>query len=177
METGTLSKRYAKAIYEYAEGKGEEERLLKDMNALANQFLQLSALNKVMENPTVDNQQKINLLVLASGEQPSSIYKQVVAVIVSNGRSNYAKTIALMYNNIFYKKKNIVRLQLTTASPINANIKQRLAELVADKMNKQLDFEEKTADIIGGFVLQVEDMRLDASIKSQLNRLKLELIQ
>jgi F-type H+-transporting ATPase subunit delta len=175
METGVLSKRYAKAIYKYALEKGNEEHLLHDMNTLSAQFAKLPVLDMVLEDPTVDNKQKIKLLSSAAGEKPSEIYEQVVSVIVSNGRANYTKTIALMYDKVYCKEKNIVLLKLTTTSPVNADTKQQLTNLVANIEDKTVHFEEKTDDIVGGFILQIDDMRLDASVKNQLNKLKLEL--
>ncbi|MDR3327630.1 MAG: F0F1 ATP synthase subunit delta [Prevotellaceae bacterium] len=175
METGILSKRYAKAIYKYALEKGNEEHLLHDMVALSTQFAKLPVLDMVMEDPTVDNRQKIKLLSSAAGENPSETYKHAVSVIVGNGRASYAKTIALMYDKVYRKEKNIVLLKLTTTSPVQADTKQQLVNLVANIEHKTVHFEEKTDDIVGGFILQIEDMRLDASIKNQLNKLKLKL--
>jgi F-type H+-transporting ATPase subunit delta len=65
---------------------------------------------------------------------------------------------------------------LITTEPASADIKNKLVELIKKK-NEQVDFQTKTDnEIIGGFILEIDDLRLDASIKNQLNQLRLEFI-
>jgi F-type H+-transporting ATPase subunit delta len=178
MDSGVISVRYAKAIFQYALGKGEETHLLEEMKTLAGQFLAIPLLKKVLEDPTVPASDKINSLITAAGRNVSNTYKDVVQMVIKNRRGHYMQNIALMYSQVYRKEKNITLIRLTTVEVASEELKKNLIALVVKDKSKTVDFMAKTDnDIIGGFVLEVEDSRLDASVKNQLNQLRLELVK
>ena len=176
MNVGIISNRYAKAIYQFALELKEENRLRKEFLILSEQFLTVPMLNKVLDDPTVSPAVKIDVLTTAAGKKISDTYLQVISMIVKNGRAHYMQSIALMYDKVYRKAKNKVILKLITTEAANEDMKNKLVRLVY-KTDEQVDFITKTDDdIIGGFIIEIDDLRLDASIKNQLNQLRLELI-
>jgi F-type H+-transporting ATPase subunit delta len=176
MNVGIISTRYAKAIYQFAADRGEEARLEAEMKTLSKQFVALPELNKVLENPIMPSGEKIKLLTTAVGETASETCKSVFRMIVENGRASYMQHIALVYDKVYRKEKNIVLAKLTTVVPPTEEEKKSMIKLISDEKTERVDFVTKTdTDIIGGFILQIEDLRLDASVKNQLNRINYEL--
>jgi len=176
MNAGIISNRYAKAIFQYAVERKEESRLREELRILSEQFLAVPMLNRVLDDPTVSSAEKIEALTTAAGKDISDTCRQVIRLIVKNGRTHYAQSIALMYDAVYRKAKNRVILKLITTEPASGETKNKLVNLVK-KNEEQVDFVAKTdRDIIGGFILEIDDLRLDASIRNQLNRLRLELI-
>jgi F-type H+-transporting ATPase subunit delta len=178
MNAGTISTRYAKAIFQYALERGQEERLREELKALSSQFAALPLLEKVLENPTVSPLEKIRVLHSAAGKTPSEAYRQAIGLVIENKRERYLKRIALVYGKLCRKAKNKTLVQLTTTQPISRELQQALAGLIAKDQDKEVDFATVTDEnLIGGFILEVEDARLDASVRNQLNRLRMELIK
>jgi len=176
MDAGIISTRYAKAIYKYAAGRGDETRLYEEMKVLSKQFSGLPELNKVLENPIISSEEKIKLLTTAVGKTASETCKNIFRVIVENGRASYMQHIALVYDQVYRKGKNIVLVKLITVNQATEEEKKSMVELISNGKKEQVDFAaEIDADIIGGFILEVEDLRLDASVRNQLNIMKLEL--
>jgi F-type H+-transporting ATPase subunit delta len=176
MNTGVISKRYAKAIFRFASDKGKETRLREEMKALSDQFVAVPALKKVLDDPTVPAVEKKKVLITAAGKNASDVYQRVVEMVVANGREHQMLSIALMYDKVYRKEKNMVVIQLTTVEPADQEMKEELIRLVIKDKAEKPDFAAKTdPDIIGGFVLGVDDLRLDASVRNQLNQLRLEL--
>ena len=176
MDSGIISNRYAKAIFQYASALGEEDRLREELRILSEQFLAVPLLSKVLDDPTVSPDTKIDVLTTAVGKEISNTYRQVIRTIVKNGREHYMRSIALMFDKVYRKEKNRVILKLITTEPASNEMKTKLVDLVK-RDEKQVDFVAKTDDdIIGGFILEIEDRRLDASIRNQLNQLRLDLI-
>jgi len=176
MDAGIISKRYAKAIFQYALERKEESRLREELKVLSEQFLAVPMLNMVLKDPTVSSAVKIEVLATAAGKKISDTYEQVIRLVVKNGRTRYMQSIALMYDKVYRKAKNMVILKLTTTEPASDEMKNKLVNLLK-KNEEQVDFVAITdKDIIGGFILETEDLRLDACIKNQLNQLRLELI-
>jgi len=178
MDAGIISTRYAKAIYRFAADRGDETRLYEEMKTLSKQFSAFPALKKVLENPILSSTEKIKLLTTAVGKTASETCKNAFRVVVENGRASYMQHIALMYDLVYRKEKNIVLVKLTTVSQATEEEKKSMVELISNGKIERVDFAAETdADIIGGFILEIEDLRLDASVKNQLNTMKLELIK
>ena len=176
MNAGIISNRYAKAIFQYALERNEESKLREEFRILSEQFTAVPLLKNVLDDPTVSTAVKIDVLATAAGKKISDTYLQVVSMIVKNGRAHYMQSIALMYDKVYRKKKDRIILKLITTEPASDEIKKNLVKLI-NKNEEQVDFAAKTDEgIIGGFVLEIEDLRLDASMKNQLNQLRLELI-
>jgi F-type H+-transporting ATPase subunit delta len=177
MNAGIISKRYAKAIFQYASERGDEERLQAEMKMLSEQFTALPLLKKVLEDPTVPSVEKINVLITAAGKSPSDAYRQVAGLVIKNGRGHYMQNIALMYDKVYRKEKNRVIIKLTTIEPAGLEVQNALMNLIIKDKETKVDFAAKTDEsIVGGFILEIEDSRLDASVKNQLNRLRMELV-
>ena len=176
MDAGIISNRYAKAIFQFALERNEENRLREELKIMSEQFITVPMMKKVLDDPTISSSVKIDVLTTAAGKNISETCSQVIRLIVKNGRTHFMQSIALMYDKVFRNAKNRVILKLITTKPANDEVKNKLVELVK-KNNEQVDFITKTdSEMIGGFILEIEDNRLDASIKNQLNQLRLELI-
>lgn len=177
MDAGIISTRYAKAIYEFALEKGYETTLYQRMNTLTDNFSEYPSLGRTMKEPTIASDVKIKLLLLASGVSEDDILKNIFHLIVQKGRAAYMQNIAIVYGEYYRKSKGIVIAKLITVEPASENTKKELTEVISKITDNSVEFYTETAsDIIGGFVLEIKDMRLDASVKDQLNRLKLDLI-
>jgi len=177
METGKISNRYARAIFEYAAQKGEENILQNELKTLAAHFFDLPELKRVSEDPTVDKSKKINILQAAAGNSISQSCKDMLKLIVNNDRADYVYSIALMYDKIYRKEKKILLTCLSSVKPIDDKTKQALVNLIV-KDNEKVEFLTQIDEsLIGGFVLSIEDRRLDASVRNQLNEIKKELLQ
>jgi F-type H+-transporting ATPase subunit delta len=66
---------------------------------------------------------------------------------------------------------------IITAIALDEKYKEKINELIRKKFKIEIDLEEKVdPSIIGGFVLRIEDQQIDASISSQLKKIKTHLI-
>ncbi|MDR0796570.1 MAG: F0F1 ATP synthase subunit delta [Tannerella sp.] len=176
MDAGIISHRYAKAIYQFAAERKEESLLREELKFLSEQFLSCPSLQKALDDPTIPMTVKIDLLTTAAGREISETCKKVLHLIVKNKRVHYLQSVALRYDKVYRKAKDLVIMKLVTTEPASSEMKNKLVDLVKKK-NEQVEFNAKTdADIIGGFILEIDDLRLDACVKNLLNQLRLELI-
>lgn len=176
MDSSRISIRYARAAYEFALEKGEETRLYEDMKMLSKHFFSFALMSRVMDDPTISSKEKEKILITAGGASVSESYKKLVRLIIENKREKYGLFIALMYQTWYRKQKGVVLTKLITTEGVSEEIKQKVIRMVAEETKENVDLETiKDPDIIGGFVLELEDERLDASVKYQLNQLKQQL--
>ena len=80
------------------------------------------------------------------------------------------------FSTVCRKQKNIIRGKLTTAARVSAQTEQKMRQMVESKTNGTVEFEtEVNPDIIGGFILEYDTYRMDASVKSKLNTILTQL--
>ena len=176
MDVGVISTRYAKAIFQYALERGTEAELYENMKMLAVQFNAVPLLKKVLENPTVSSSDKIKVLITAAGGEVSNTYEHVVRMVIDNGRGRYMQSIALMYDKVYRKEKGMIRVKLTTTALASEEMKKDLVDIIIRDKNEKVDFDTIIdPDILGGFILEIGDSRLNASVKNQLNQMRLDL--
>lgn len=177
MNVGMVSKRYAKALLEYAVGQKAEDKIYSEMKMLAKQFANVPALRMAMDNPTLTVQDKLNLIKAAVGTKPSDVYIRFAELVVAHKREVYLQSIALCYTDLYCESKNINTGKLVTASPVDKSVVAKMKALVQQIKPGDLDFDvEVDAEIEGGFVLYIDTYRYDASVKTQLNRIRQQLI-
>jgi ATP synthase, F1 delta subunit len=173
-----VGKRYAKAIYEYALGKGEETRVYEETKRISDTFSSYTSFSGIMNDPTVSGKEKKKVLVTAAGDNVSDSFKKAINLIFENKRESYILSIALLYQEHYRKQKGIFIAKLTTASTTMNEAQTRLKQIILQHYRLNVDFVKKTdPSIIGGFVLELNDTLLDASVKTQLNRMKYKLME
>jgi F-type H+-transporting ATPase subunit delta len=82
--------------------------------------------------------------------------------------------IAAEFHNAYNVHKGIQKATVATTFAMDGKMKLEMENLVKKISGKtQIDLVQKVdADLIGGFVLNVGDKQIDASIKSKLKTLK-----
>ena len=81
-----------------------------------------------------------------------------------------------MHNTLGKKQKNIICGKLTTAVAVSEATELKMKNMVDSKTKGTVEFEtEGNPNIIGGFVLEYDTYRLDASVQSQLRQVLTQL--
>ena len=109
------------------------------------------------------------LLSTAAGGGVDSRTASFIALVLKEDRENVIQFMANSYVTLYRKQKNIIRGKLTTAVAVSPATEQKMRQMVEQKTKGTVEFEtEVKPDIIGGFILEYDTYRLDASVQSQL---------
>jgi F-type H+-transporting ATPase subunit delta len=96
---------------------------------------------------------------------------------VKNGRESFLPAIARNFVHETKKYKGITESVLTTAINVDDNIRKQITDLISGIFKTKVELKESIdPEIIGGFILQIDDNYIDASIKNKLRKIKKELI-
>ena len=156
MNAGLIASRYANALLLFASETHDETRVYEDAAALK---------RAILEKDDVPG-------YIAKLSEPM---QRFLALVIRNKRVDYLPAILHDYRVLYRKEKGITRAWLTTATE-NPELAEKLAELMKLQGLTEVDFKtEVNPDLIGGFIVQVEDKRLDASTASQLKQIRKEL--
>ena len=98
-------------------------------------------------------------------------------LIVKNGRESFIPAIARNFIHETKKFKGITESVLTTAVKIDDNLKKQITDLISGIFKTTVELKETIdPEIIGGFILQIDDNYINASIKNKLRKIKKGLI-
>lgn len=177
MNEGMISKRYAKALLLFAKDNKSEDTVYSEMKQLASVFMREPKLRMAMDNPMLNVEDKLNLIKIAVGGKPSKEYIRFMELVLKNKREKYLLNIALSYADLYCEAKGINTGKLVTATPVDASVTEKMKGLLQKIKPGTLDFETSVdPDIEGGFILYLDDYRLDASVRTQLKRIKQQFV-
>lgn len=172
MNNGKISIRYAKALLSSAKEAKVEEKVYSEMTTLDSAFAQIQLLKQAMTNPTLTKEEKIKLLNSVFNNKASKLTQGFITLVVENGREDNFHRIALSFQDLYRKDKNIVVTHLTTAIELDEPLKKKIISSVEEQENSKVELRtEINPDIIGGYILDIDGKRLDASIIRQLSKL------
>ena len=103
MDIGIVSKRYAKALYEYACENKKENVIYKEMQVLVNSYRQVEQLRHALDNPVLLREEKVKLLCKAAGEKVSNEYKRFVTLVLDERREKFMQFMAYSYIDLYRK--------------------------------------------------------------------------
>ncbi len=170
MDIGVISVRYARALLKSATDQKQEDKVYQEMMTIAKSYLEVTQLRQTIDNPMLSKEKKEKLLLTASGEKPSVLTQSFIRLVLKEDRENVMQFMANSYVTLYRKQKNIIRGKLTTAAHVSAQTEQKMRQMVESKTNGTVEFEtEVNPDIIGGFILEYDTYRMDASVKTKLN--------
>ena len=171
MDIGIISVRYARALLKSALDQKLDGQVYHEMQLLAKSYVEVPELRHTIDNPMLDKEKKQELLFTAVGGQSASeLTKAFVALVLKEDRENMIQFMAYSYVTLYRKQKNVIRGKLTTAVAVSPDTEQKMRQMVEGKTHGTVEFEtEVNPDIIGGFILEYDTYRMDASVKSKLN--------
>lgn len=176
MDLGVISVRYARALLKGALAEKQEDKLYKDMQILLQSYIEVPELRITIDNPMLPTDKKQAVLEAACGKDVTLLTKRFIALVLKEDRETALQFMAASYITLYRKHKNITRGKLITASAVSQNTVDKMKQMVEDKTQGSVEFNTKIDnELIGGFILEYDDYRMDACVKSKLRGILSEL--
>jgi F-type H+-transporting ATPase subunit delta len=129
----------------------------------------------VLENPETESRLKGEILEDVFGGV-DELVRNFIRVVVEKGRAAEIRDIALEFEAIIAAQAQVLDVELTTARELtDAEFQQIVSDIEKKSGRKVQATRSVSPDLIGGIVLQAGSMRLDASVRGRLDRLRQEL--
>lgn len=170
-----LAKRYAKALFDLAVEEGVIDRVSNDMILVADVMSENRELRRMMISPVIPPARKKLVVKKIFEGHLDKRTEAFLDILIRKGREEQVHDIAVEFKELYYNYKNIAIVEVTTAIAVDDKLRTKLASLMASKTPKTIQVVEKTdAEIIGGFILKLNDYQYNASIKKTIARLHKE---
>lgn len=170
MDLGVISVRYARALLKCATISHKEDAVYFEMQSLVASYLKVPQLRPTIDNPMLSSEQKLKIIGTACGGF-SPLVERFVTLVLCDSREKALQFIAASYVTLYRRQKNITIGRLTTAVPVSQETEDRMKKMVEAKTRGTVEFEtEVDPEIIGGFILEYDTYRMDASVRAELNK-------
>lgn len=178
MNKGLISVRYATALMQFAQEKNVGSEVYEQSKFLTSVISELKNLTVALNNPLIPKTEKRKIVLTASGDKTSDVFEKFVDLLLKNEREDCLQSIMLAYQDQYRRSKNIFHGKLITAVEIDSTTTQKLIKSIEHKIEGTLELEKiVNPKILGGFILEVDFVRWDASLSGQLNSIKKQYIE
>jgi F-type H+-transporting ATPase subunit delta len=177
MNYSKIGVRYAKALLLVSVEQNILDEVRNDMLFIDKISSTVPDFNLVMNSPIIRPSEKIAILKSAISTFVSETSFKFIQMVIIHRRENRLSDIIRNFHDQFRAHQGILTASLTTPVQIDKNISEQISLLLSKKYNKIIELTSQIEpNLIGGFVLQVEDLQYDGSIQTQLRKIKRELI-
>jgi len=175
MTSRTAAARYARALLDVATKESADldtiGRELDEFNAF---FSQQTALERLMLNPAVPAPRKraaMEEIIKVAGL--SAIVSKLLVLLADRDRLTLLKDVSATYRDFLAERQNVVHAEVTSAEPLSNERVQAIEQRLATVTGKRVSMTTKVdKDIIGGVVARVGSTIYDASIATQLKKIR-----
>lgn len=175
MKSSKVAVRYAQSLLDLALERGIIDVILNDMNYLTAVYNENKDFQLFLVSPVVNSEKKVAVLkeIFAAFDALSLSFVELIA---KNGREMYLHEIAHAFGELLKKTRNIVPITIVSASKLDDAVKASIVAKVQKTTTGTLEVSEKVdTKLIGGFIVEMGDIRIDASVASKLGQLKQRL--
>lgn len=203
MNTGIIATRYATALLKLVEETGSGELVAAQVQVIEKALDEVPDFRRAVDDPAVAPAKKIALFEAALSSGAESVegtslapdLRKFLELLIRNGRIGDVRLIFTTFITEYYRARHIKRAKLVVADPallspeptpsdpelaepLRPTLDVRLRDLIEKQTGCKLILKtEVNPSLIGGFVFEVEDTVLDASVSRQLDIIRSQFIE
>ena len=126
MDEGLIARRYALAMLKVAQKYNAAEEVYQKMKTFEQNYISHPDLHKALLNPILSPRDKEQLLTIAIGIEPGTLYLRGIRLLIKNHREMYIRSICLMYQKLYRKVYQIGRIKIITAVALKQETLDRI---------------------------------------------------
>lgn len=177
MNQSKVAVRYAKAYYETCVEQNCLESGRKDIELIANAISSIADFRLILDDPITKPSLKIAALETLLTGKVSDLTVRFISLVLVNKRESDLASIARNFLLRYKIAKGFADVKLVSAHQLDSASIDSLKIAVERNFNVKADFEISIdADLIGGFILRVDDVQYDSSVATKLKNIKKALL-
>ncbi len=200
MNTGIIATRYATALLKLVDETGSGDVVAAQVQVIEKALDEVPEFRRAVDDPAVAAVQKISLFEASLKDSMAQELHKFLELLIRNGRIGDVRLVLTTFVTEYYRSRHIKRARLVVADPalldpeptpsdpvpVEGSLRQtqrpalesRLRDLVEKQTGCRLILKtEVNPSLIGGFVFEVEDTVLDASVSRQLDFIRRQFIE
>jgi ATP synthase F1 delta subunit len=166
---------YARALYEAAKDQDKLDAVREELGDFVEAQRQVPELRELLRNPQLDQRLKASALEeLLGGDE--ALVRNFLLLLAEKNRVGEIDEIAREFDRLVAEAEGILDVELTTAVELSDEETRDVIAQIEKASGRKVEATQRVdPDLIGGLVLQAGSLRLDASVRGRLDRLRQEL--
>ena len=177
MVSGSLARRYAKAVFQIGMAQGDLDKLGTDLRSFAKAMRESPELVSVLTNPAIrraDRRKVIEDILRGIAVQTST--RNLVLLLLDGERLGTLPAISRELDSMIEARSGRVSAEIVSAKPLDpAQLSQITAALEKVSGKKVTVQTRQDGELLGGVVAKLGDTVYDYSLRTQLRTLRDEL--
>jgi len=166
---------YARALFEAAKEHGRLATVREELGDFVAAVEQVPELDALLRNPQLDPRAKAQALddVLGGADD---LVRNFLLLTVEKNRGGQLREIHREFERLVAQDERRLTVELTTAYDLSDDEARQIVAQIEQASGRPVDATRTVdPDLIGGIVLQAGSMRVDASVRGRLQRLRRDL--
>jgi F-type H+-transporting ATPase subunit delta len=177
MNQSKISVRYAKALFMAALDAKNLKKVMEDVDFFMKVHKE-GRFREMLESPVVKPSDKKKVVNELFSERISKLSLDFFTLLLANKRETYIPDIARNFKVLFKRNMGIRSAELTVSRKVDKEFIEKFKDILKKTYHSEIELEEKVKpEIIGGFILKVEDEQFDASVSSGLAKIRKKLLE
>ena len=167
---------YARALFEAAKDTGKLSTVREELGDFTAAIDDVPELDPLLRNPQIDPRAKAQALedVLGGADE---LIRNFVLLVVEKNRGGQIREIHREFERLMAQEERRLTVELTTAYELSDDEARQIIGQIEQASGRPVDATRTVdSDLIGGIVLQAGSMRVDASVRGRLERLRRDLM-
>ena len=167
---------YARSLFEAAKEGGKLVEAREQLGDFVEAQRQVPELAEILRNPQLDQRAKLAAVDAVAGDA-DSLVRNLLRLLVEKGRGGEIEEVGEEFDRLAAREEGQLTVELTTAFELSEDEARTIVEQIQKASGRTVEATRSVdPDLIGGIVLQAGSLRVDASVRSRLERLQRELV-
>ncbi len=177
MSSGSLARRYAKAMMEIGLADNSFKRIGKDVETMAKAIKDSDELTDLLSNPVFPRSEREKIVVAILKRIGASLtVTNFSKLLLDRERMEILPDISRELSAMIDAQSGQVTAQVTSAAPLNVMQQNELRTTLEQISGKKVQIEVKEDPaLLGGLIAKVGDLVYDGSLRTQLREIRRSL--
>ena len=177
--SNSTSKSYALALYEISKESSTLDKVEDEMKNLNKLLNENSNFKGIVLSPLVSKEDKQSILFkIAEQNNFSLVSKKFIGFVANKNRLFFLEKIIESFLNLVSKNKGELKAKFISSKELTIEEQKRIQDDFSKDFKSPLNIDYKyDPDLIGGFVIQINSIMVDTSIKTKLKKLEQNMVE
>ena len=170
-----VSYRFAKSILQLAIERNELEMVIEEIRLVHKTCLENRELRVMLHSPVIKVDKKRKIFHQIFDESLGEMTTTFFDIVFRRSREELIQDITISFVQQYKEFKNIHIIRVETATPLSDENRKHVMEFLKTRTDGGIELDEVVdKDLIGGIILRMNDLQIDASVRNNLNKLEKE---
>jgi ATP synthase F1 delta subunit len=166
---------YARALFDAAQERGRLSEVREEIVDFARNVHEVRELRALIDSPDIDRRVKADALreLLADSDE---LVRNFLLLLVAKNRASQLDEIVREFERLVAIEEGVLAVELTTAYELGSEEADQIVKQIQQASGRRVEATTKVDPrLIGGIVLRAGSLRVDASVRGRLERLRHQL--